>query len=155
MSHHGRLAGLIDTIEANLGRKPNKASADAGYLSEANLAALTVRGIAPYIATGRAKHPSGEDRPRGGSLAEAMRRKLKRAGWRTRYRLRKQIVEPVFGQIKPERGLPPVAVARRRRGECQVGDDLHRRQPRQVRQGHLSKLFSSQKTARAPTQSGS
>jgi hypothetical protein len=34
-----------------------------------------------------------------------MRRKLKQAGWRTRYRLRKQIVEPVFGQNKQARGF--------------------------------------------------
>jgi hypothetical protein len=33
-----------------------------------------------------------------------MRDKLKRARWRCRYRLRKQIVEPVFGQIKQARG---------------------------------------------------
>jgi hypothetical protein len=31
--------------------------------------------------------------------------KLKRAGRRSRYRLRKQIVEPVFGQIKHARGF--------------------------------------------------
>jgi hypothetical protein len=34
-----------------------------------------------------------------------MRHKLKRAGWRSRYRLRKQVVEPVFGQIKQARGF--------------------------------------------------
>jgi len=31
-----------------------------------------------------------------------MSTKLKRAGYRSRYRLRKQIVEPVFGQIKQQ-----------------------------------------------------
>ena len=40
-----------------------------------------------------------------GPLTKAMRDKLKRAGWRSRYRLRKQIVEPVFGQIKQARGF--------------------------------------------------
>jgi len=34
-----------------------------------------------------------------------MTTKLKRAGRRSRYRLRKQIVEPVFGQIKQARGF--------------------------------------------------
>jgi hypothetical protein len=34
-----------------------------------------------------------------------MRTKLSRAGRRSRYRLRKQIVEPVFGQIKAARGF--------------------------------------------------
>jgi DDE family transposase len=34
-----------------------------------------------------------------------MATKLKRAGRRSRYRVRKQIVEPVFGQIKHARGF--------------------------------------------------
>jgi hypothetical protein len=34
-----------------------------------------------------------------------MRKRLKCAGRRSRYRLRKQIVEPVFGQIKQARGF--------------------------------------------------
>lgn len=105
MSDHGQLEGLIDGIEAHLGRRPKEASADSGYLSEANLATLHARGIEPYIATGRAKHPDEIKRKVGGPLTQAMRLKLRRAGWRSRYRLRKQIVEPVFGQIKQERGF--------------------------------------------------
>ena len=35
----------------------------------------------------------------------AMRTRLKRGGHRSRYRLRKQTVEPVFGQIKAARGF--------------------------------------------------
>ena len=34
-----------------------------------------------------------------------MRRRLARGGYRSRYRLRKPTVEPVFGQIKGARGL--------------------------------------------------
>jgi UDP-glucose 4-epimerase len=34
-----------------------------------------------------------------------MRDKLKRAGWRSRYRLRKQVVEQVLGQIKQARAF--------------------------------------------------
>jgi transposase len=105
MSDHGQLVGLIDSIADNLGTKPKEASADSGYLSEANLAALHARGIVPYIATGRAKHPDEVKRKIGGPLTQAMRMKLKRAGWRSRYRLRKQIVEPVFGQMKQGRGF--------------------------------------------------
>ena len=41
-----------------------------------------------------------------------MRDKLKRAGWRSRYRLRKQVVEPVFGQIKQARGFRPFLLRR-------------------------------------------
>jgi transposase len=105
MSDHGQLVGLIDGIEGNLGAKPKEASADSGYLSEANLQALAGRAINAYVATGRAKHPTDNKRKVSGPLTQTMRDKLKRAGWRSRYRLRKQIVEPVFGQIKQARGF--------------------------------------------------
>jgi transposase len=105
MSDQAQLVPLIDGIETSLGRKPEEASADSGYLSETNLAALDARGIAGYVATGRAKHPTDTKRRIEGELTQAMRRKLKRAGYRSRYRLRKQIVEPVFGQIKQARGF--------------------------------------------------
>lgn len=104
MSDHGQLVPLVDGIEAGLGRRPEEVSADSGYMSEANLEALQERAITAYVATGRAKHP---DKPRhkGRPLTQAMQRKLKRAGRRSRYRLRKQVVEPVFGQIKQTRGF--------------------------------------------------
>ena len=55
-SDHGQLVPLLDGIQANLGRKPQQAfSADSGYLSEANLASLDLRGIDGYIATGRVR----------------------------------------------------------------------------------------------------
>jgi transposase len=104
-SDQDQLVALVDGIESNLGRKPAEASADAGYCSEANLEEFAARDIKAYVATGRAKHPAGAKRGLGGPLTQAMRRKLKRAGWRSRYRLRKQIVEPVFGQIKQARGF--------------------------------------------------
>jgi transposase len=105
MSDQDQLVPLLDAVEHNLGRKPKEASADAGYCSEANLADLAVRKISAYVATGRAKHPGDVKRNIAGPLTKAMRDKLKRAGWRSRYRFRKQIVEPVFGQIKQARGF--------------------------------------------------
>jgi transposase len=105
MSDQDQLMPLMKGIEANLGRKPKEASADAGYCSEANLEALAELEIGAYIATGRAKRPAQGKRTITGPLTRAMRQKLKRAGWRSRYRLRKQIVEPVFGQIKQARGF--------------------------------------------------
>jgi len=104
-SDHAQLVGLIDGIEANLGTKPKEASADSGYLSEANLQAMADRDISAYVAIGRAKHPTEIQRKITGPLTKAMREKIKRAGWRSRYRLRKQVVEPVFGQIKQARGF--------------------------------------------------
>jgi transposase len=104
-SDHGQLVPLVDGIEANLGRKPQQASADSGYLSEANLASLDQRGIDGYIATGRAKRPTADNGKIGGPLTQAMRKKIADGGFETPYRLRKQIVEAVFGQIKQGRGF--------------------------------------------------
>ncbi|MBV8093479.1 MAG: IS1182 family transposase [Acetobacteraceae bacterium] len=107
-SDQGQLAPLLDAIKANLRRNPDEASADAGYCSQANLRTLIRRRIAGYIATGRQRHgtkaPVGKRTSRS-RLVERMRTKLKRGGYRSRYRLRKQIVEPVFGQIKQARGF--------------------------------------------------
>lgn len=101
----GALAPLLERLDANLGARPAEVSADAGYCSEANLALLAARGVRAYVATGRAKRPEGGEQQRRGPLVSAMRQKLRRAGRRSRYRLRKQIVEPVFGQIKGARGF--------------------------------------------------
>ena len=108
-SDQGQLAPLLDGIRANLGRNPDEASADAGYCSAANLRTLSRRRIKGYIATGRQKHGSASataKRPaKPGSLIARMTTRLRRAGHRSRYRLRKQVVEPVFGQIKQARGF--------------------------------------------------
>ena len=102
-SDAGQLIPLMDQIEGNLGRKPAEVSADAGYCSEDNLADMAERGVRAYVAVGRASKPDG-GRARGAHV-QAMRRRLRQGGRRSRYRLRKQIVEPVFGQIKQARGF--------------------------------------------------
>lgn len=104
-SDQDALGPLLDAVTANTGVTPTEVSADSGYCSEANLADLDRRGIRGYVATGRAKHPDGGEDRRRGPLVSAMRQRLRRAGRRSRYRLRKQVVEPVFGQIKAARGF--------------------------------------------------
>ena len=190
----GQLVPMIDAIEANLGRKPEQASADSGYCSEANLEAMERRNIDAYVATGRAKHatdgeagkevaattptavgapsstqeipaltrvgaesphipmldaveanleatekhntdvyvatgrakhatdaeaeeetaatavsavnaPSSTQDAPAPTRVEAMREKIKSGGYASPYRLRKQLPEPVFGQIKEARGF--------------------------------------------------
>jgi len=59
------------------------------------LSANGTRGMAS--ATNASRHRPG--------LIARMARKLRRADWRARYRLRKQTVEPSFGQIKHGRGF--------------------------------------------------
>jgi hypothetical protein len=80
-----------------------------GFCREDNLEALAARGFRGYLAPGRARHgnadPSGQRRLSPGSRIAAMAARLRRAGRRSRYRLRKQTVEPVFGQIKHARGF--------------------------------------------------
>jgi transposase len=103
------LPSLLGQIKANTGRQAQEVSADAGYCSQENLAALRRRHIRGYIAVGRQRHGQrAPEAPRAlppGSLVAAMRTRLKRAGHRSRYRLRKITVEPVFGQIKAARGF--------------------------------------------------
>lgn len=105
-----QLLPMLDQVEENLGRKPQTASADTGYWSEANVTAERVAGIDLHIATGRDKHEevitmaSGPP-PQGATAKEAMRHKLRTETGRAVYKMRKAIVEPVFGQIKEQRGF--------------------------------------------------
>ena len=104
-----QLLPMLDQVKANTGRKPRCCSADAGYCSEKNLEGVEARRIRGYIATGRQKHgantATNAARGKAGSLIASMRERLKQGGWRSPYRLRKQTVEPVFGQIKQARGF--------------------------------------------------
>jgi transposase len=100
-----QLRPLVEQIKSNTGRQAAELSADNGYCSEANLKELSRRHIRGYVATGRQLHrktfaDSPPPRAWGSAIVQAMRRRLRRGGWRSRYRLRKVTVEPVFGQIK-------------------------------------------------------
>ena len=122
---YGQLVPMIDAVEANLGRTPEQASADSGYCSESNLEALESRHIDGYVATGRAKDAvaaaakgevateatdasaaTASSQPtKAPTRVETMRAKIKAEGHNSPYRLRKQLPEPVFGQIKQARGF--------------------------------------------------
>jgi len=134
-SDRGQLMPMTDAVTANMGRKPEQLSADAGYCSEANLEGLEARDIDGYVATGRAKHacadPSASEaaaaaaepsaaspaptssqqvetepvEPQPPTRVAAMREKIRAGGHASPYRLRKQLPEPVFGQIKQARGF--------------------------------------------------
>ena len=87
--------------------------ADTGYCSQANIKACEAAGIEPLIAVARqAHHPDWRERfsqPQplspDASVVETMAHKLKTKAGRTRYALRKQTVEPVFGIIKSVMGF--------------------------------------------------
>jgi len=102
-----QLAAMLEQMQQNTDRMPKELSADNGYCSEANLETLEQLDIRGYIATGRQKHgtASASSDGAGGRCTRAMSRRLKLGAYRSRYRLRKQTVEPVFGQIKGARGF--------------------------------------------------
>ena len=108
-SDQKQLQPMIEAMEDEAGALPTELSADAGYCSEDNLAILKARGIRGYVATGRQKHGTatvaGDKASLPGSLREAMAGRLKQGGRRSRYRLRKVTIEPVFGQVKHARGF--------------------------------------------------
>lgn len=103
------LVPLVDQLKTNLGRKAREVSGDSGFATEANLTAMAERRVNTYLSPGRIRH--GDTDPTAGRVLkrkprmQAMADRLRRAGRRSRYRLRKQVVEPVFGQIKQARGF--------------------------------------------------
>jgi flagellar biosynthesis GTPase FlhF len=105
-----QLLPMIAQIATNLEQKPEKVSADTGYFSEANMTDESVEDVDLYVATGRDKHSdavetSSDPPPADAPPKEAMRGKLRTAAGRDVYKMRKAIVEPVFGQIKEQRGF--------------------------------------------------
>jgi transposase len=105
-----QLVPMIAQMVANLEQKPEKVSADTGYFSEANVTDESVKDVDLYVATGRDQHngvveTSSNPPPSDASPKEAMRHKLRTATGRAVYKMRKAIVEPVFGQIKEQRGF--------------------------------------------------
>jgi transposase len=91
---------LLKQIHRNLKRQAKEVSADSGYCSELNLKALSRHHIRGYVST--RLHRNNR---KVGRWVHRMKQRLAQGARRTRYRLRKQIVEPVFGQIKDARGF--------------------------------------------------
>jgi transposase len=91
---------MLQQIRNNLGRQAQEISSDSAYCSELNLKAINRRHMRGYIATDRQNKDRHVSR-----WVQRMRQRLRQGGWRSRYRLRKQTVEPVFGQIKQARGF--------------------------------------------------
>ena len=109
-----QLMPMITTIEAQSGDAPTQLLADAGYCSDANLAAIADTPIDAYISTRKQKHGERPGRPgpcpRGplpttATRVDRMSRKLHTKAGAAVYAARKAIVEPVIGQIKQARGF--------------------------------------------------
>jgi transposase len=109
-----QLVPMIATITQQSGETPAVLLADAGYCSDANLAAIADTPIDAYISTRKQQHGALPGRPgpcpRGplpktATRVDRMSRKLHTKAGAAVYAARKAIVEPVIGQIKQARGF--------------------------------------------------
>jgi transposase len=96
---NGQLLPVLKVAAANTGKLPSCLLADAGYRNEVDFAALRAMKVNALVALGRegsAARMPGVDKP----CTRAMRKKITSKRGRAKYRLRKAIVEPVFGWLK-------------------------------------------------------
>ncbi len=108
------LPEMMAQVIENTGAVPDKASADAGYFSEANVEYLEAQGITPFIPPDRQRHgspaapaePLPQDVLAQMSVADRQRHQISTAAGRAEYAHRKCTVEPTFGQIKGCPGSP-------------------------------------------------
>jgi transposase len=107
-----RLRPMLEQVHENTGHYPAQLTADAGYASEANFAALAEANVYAVIALRRYHRdepPDADPAPKRSSRRwphrNEMRDRLATAEGKAVYKLRKQTVEPVFGQIKGARGF--------------------------------------------------
>ena len=105
-----QLVPRLKEVSVQMGIPPRQVTADNGYFSESNVTDAQLQGIDLLVAPDRQKH--GEIRPAttgppppDATVAERMRHKLSTAEGQAVYKLRKAVVEPVFGQIKEGRGF--------------------------------------------------
>ncbi len=107
-----RLRPMLQQIIDRHGRAPKELSADAGYASEGNFAALDEAGVYAVIALRRYRRdepPDADPAPARSSNRwphrNRMRERLRSREGKEKYKLRKQTVEPVIGQAKFARGF--------------------------------------------------
>jgi hypothetical protein len=105
-----QLLPMLEQVEVMTGSKPEQATGDAGYFSEQSVSDAKLEGIDLLVVPDRQKH--GEKGPCAtgpppleAGVAERMRQKLRTVEGRAVYKMRKAVVEPVFGQIKEARGF--------------------------------------------------
>lgn len=105
-----QLKSMLQQVESNLGQLPEKMSADSGYFSNDNVTDVLFEDVDLYIPPGRQKHHQAVENtsgpaPPGALPIDEMRHKLRTPEGRKIYKMRKAIVEPVFGQIKEAQGF--------------------------------------------------
>lgn len=106
------LPQLLEDAVKNTSRKPKQVLADAGYYSESNLDAVAAHGADALIPPDKMPHRIWRKQqyvtgppPEGATPADAMRHKLRTREGLEAYKQRQMSIEPVFGQVKGNRGL--------------------------------------------------
>jgi transposase len=101
---YDQLEPMLELIKESFEILPDEVSLDTGYCTEQNLKLLEKEKVRGYVALGHDPFVRKRTIPKGSALAR-MATRLWKGGTRTKYRLRKTIVEPVFGIIKGARGF--------------------------------------------------
>jgi hypothetical protein len=109
-----QLVPVLEEVKTNLGRLPEKVTADSGYFSTAAVTSEVINTVDLYVTPDRSKQteelaelPAASPPPfeLDQDVIARMREKLKTEHGRAVYKQRKMIVEPVFGQVKEVRGF--------------------------------------------------
>jgi transposase len=109
-----QLVPVLEEVKTNVGRWPEKVTADAGYFSTTAVTSEVISTVDLYVTpdsgkqteqveelTTKSPPPTELDQ----DVVSRMREKLKTEHGRAVYKQRKMIVEPVFGQVKEVRGF--------------------------------------------------
>lgn len=109
-SDGGMLAPMIQAARAQLAaaesaETPTTALADAGYWSTREIQALTATGMTVLVPPDGQSRSGPPARNTRGPLAAQMRQQLTTGPGRERYKLRQQIIEPIFGDTKFNRRI--------------------------------------------------
>lgn len=121
-----RLPPMLVQVQANTGHFPREFTADAGYASEANFTQLAEADIYAVVALRRYHRdepPDADPAPKRSTdrwlHRNIMRDRLTTVQGKQTYKLRKQTVEPVFGQLKSARAFRQFL----RRGQTAVASE--------------------------------
>ncbi len=105
---HAMLMPMVEAVEQSMGAKPAATTADAGYWDTENVNSEALKGMLVLVNPdgGKKKDASDKATPRRSNpTMDRMRELLKTDEAKALYQQRKTTVEPVFGQIKQERGI--------------------------------------------------
>jgi transposase len=106
-----QLVPVLAEVKINVGRLPEKVTADSGYFSAAAVTNEALSSVDLYVTPDSGKQTEEELTTESPptelelDVTARMRQKVKTGSGREIYKQRKMIVEPVFGQVKEVRGF--------------------------------------------------